>query len=192
MVCACVVHPFPPWTKWLYCSLTTLNSRLQLGSSHPPNVHLASTVFGPVTLMERSSCLEVAGSNRMLTAWRYLLRPTVVFVGSLNLSDSCEGIVIMGAWRCLTNEWMHTWCIWLLALLKLILWKGYGINSNMKSWVARRSLLIQKTYFSLWLTCNRPCRCSLSKFPSQSIALGECPVRWCSGEANITLACLEK
>ena len=88
MVCTCLIHPFLPWTKWFYCSLTTLNSRLQRRSSHPPNVHLASTVFGPVTLMDRSSCLEVDGSNRMLTAWRYLLRPTVVFVGSLNLPGS--------------------------------------------------------------------------------------------------------
>ena len=53
----------------------------------PPSVQSASMVSDPETLIPFSLTSERFGSNRMVNALRYLLRPVTSFVGSTNLHN---------------------------------------------------------------------------------------------------------
>lgn len=54
---------------------------------YPPRVQSASMLSGPDTLICFNLTSDRAGSNRMVSAFRYLLRPVTSFVGSTNLQN---------------------------------------------------------------------------------------------------------
>lgn len=57
---------------------------------YPPKIQVASMVRGPVTRISLSLVIEYAGSNSKVRAFRYLLRPLVSLVGSMNRHASSK------------------------------------------------------------------------------------------------------
>lgn len=57
---------------------------------YPPRVQSASMLAGPETCICFSLTSDRSGSNKMVSAFRYLLRPVTSFVGSTNLQRTNE------------------------------------------------------------------------------------------------------
>lgn len=86
------------------CQLTVCPSIVSIygcqGSfRYPPRVQSASMLAGPETLICFSLTSDRSGSNRMVSAFRYLLRPVTSLVGSTNLQTNKYAPLLHGIIR---------------------------------------------------------------------------------------------